>query len=156
MADSLLDEVIDLCDVEPTLARKAINQALARSGFTGDSPTAGDFRRAVPELRRALESVVPPAQAYEAAERVELLLSDRPSAKPAAVGASNLEEVTRQLRDNNRRLSERDFAGEVADMEAEMIVRRQRRSLIPPALGGGPTPPASEAPPQAARRRSND
>src|SRR6187401_1251152 len=109
MADSLLDEVIDLCDVEPSLARKAIDKALARSGFMGDNPTASDFRRAVPELRRALESVIPPAQAYEAAERVELLLSDRPSAKPApAPGPTNLEEVTRQLRENNHRLSERD------------------------------------------------
>jgi hypothetical protein len=147
MADSLLEEVIDLCDVEPSLARKAISQALARSGFVGDAPTASDFRRAVPELRRALESVVPPAQAYEAAERVELLLSDRPSTKPASNTPSSLEELTRQLRENNHRLSERDFAGEVADMEAEMIVRRQRRSLIPPA---------SDTPPQTARRRSND
>lgn len=132
MADSLLDEVIDLCDIEPALARRAVTQALARSGFTGEEPTATDFRRAVPELRRALESVVPPAQAYEAAERVELLLSDRPSTKPAAAPAS-LEELTRQLRENNSRMSERDFAGEVADMEAEMIVRRQRRSLLPPS-----------------------
>ena len=42
-------------------------------------------------------------------------------------------EVTRQLRENNQRLSSRDFEGEVADIEAEIIVRRQRRSLLPPS-----------------------
>lgn len=131
MADStLLDEVIDLCDLDPDTVRKAVQQALNRSGFRGTEPTAADFRRAVPELRRALEAAVPPAQAYEAAERVELLLNDRPSARPP--GSTNLAELTRQLRENNHRLERRDFAGELADMEAEMLARRRRRSLFPP------------------------
>jgi hypothetical protein len=127
---SLLDEVSDLCDVDPEVARQAVSLALERSGFRGEEPTAGDFRRAVAELRRALEAVLPPAQAFEAAERVEVLLADRPSQAP---GPANLAEVTRKLREANRALSDRDFEGEVADMEAEMIVRRQRRSLLPPS-----------------------
>jgi hypothetical protein len=131
MADiRLVEEVIDLCDIDPKVARRALDQALARSGFAGQTPTIFDIRKAIPELRRALEQVMPPALAYEATERVDVLLdeSSTPSQAP-----QSLQEVTRQLRENNQRLSSRDFEGEVADIEAEIIVRRQRRSLLPPS-----------------------
>ena len=131
MADiRLVQEVINLCDIDPAVARRALDQALARSGFFGQTPTIFDIRKAIPELRRALEEVMPPALAYEATERVDLLLDENmtPSQAPAS-----LQEVTQKLRENNQRLSSRDFEGEVADIEAEIIIRRQRRSLLPPS-----------------------
>src|SRR5688572_27896958 len=125
MADiRLVEEVIDLYDIDAVVARRALDQALTRSGFTYEAPSSFDIRKALPELRRALEEVMPPALAYEASERVDVLLDETGTSSQAP---RSLQEVTRQLRENNAKLSNRDFEGEVADIEAEIIVRRQRR-----------------------------
>ena len=100
---SLLDEVIDACDVPDALARAALRQALRESGVGHMSPSVAELRRALPELRRALEQSIPAAKAYEAAERVDIVLSlrpDTPSSPPT------LAELTRQIREANERLSE--------------------------------------------------
>jgi hypothetical protein len=130
---TLVDDVVDLCDIDPVVCRRAVEEALLRSGHSGKVPSLGDIRRALPELRRLLEEVIAPAQAYEATERVDLLLDERVVQQKPATEPETLAQVTARLRESNRAMSSRDFAGEVADMEAEMIVRRQRRSFIPPS-----------------------
>jgi hypothetical protein len=126
---TLLDEVIDACDVSPEVARDAVLRALRHSGFSGTEPSGADLRASLPELRRALEESLPPARAYEAVERVDILLAVKPPDLPRE--PPTLAELTRRLREANQRLSGRDFEGEIAEAEAASEARR--RSMLPPS-----------------------
>ncbi len=123
----LFDEVIDACDVDTDTARTAVRRALRESGCDAMSPSNSDLRTALPHLRRALEAVMPAGQAYDAVERVDILLAvrrpDLPSEPPS------LEELTKRLREANQRMSSRNREAETA--EAEVIAGRRRRSMFP-------------------------
>lgn len=125
---ALLDEVIDACDIEQDLARNALRRALRESGCDALSPSAADLRTALPALRRALEEILAPNLAYDAVERVDILLAVKPPDMPSE--PPSLEELTKRLREANQRMSTRDYAGEAAEAEANMVVRK-RRSMFP-------------------------
>src|SRR5688500_18157169 len=121
----LLDEAIDACDLDKEVGRVALRRALRESGCEAMSPSSADLRNALPALIRALESVLPSNEDYDAVERVDILLAvkapDMPSEPPS------LEELTKRLREANQRMSNRDFEGETA----EATVAARRRSVFP-------------------------
>lgn len=122
---ALLDEVIDACDLDEEVARAALRRALRESGCDAMSPSASDLRNSLPALRRTLEAVLSTERAYDAVERVEILLAvkgpDMPSEPPS------LEELTKRLREANQRMSTRDYESETA----EATVGGKRRSVFP-------------------------
>ncbi len=122
---ALLDEVIDACDLDADLAGSAVRRALRESGGDSMSPSATDLRNALPALRRALEAVLSSELAYEAAERVDILLAVRRS--DTSSEPPSLEELTKRLRAANQAMSTRDYEGETA--EATLSVKR--RSMFP-------------------------
>jgi len=124
---TLLDEVVDACDIDVDVARGAVRSALRECGREAMDPSASDLRVALPALRRALERVIEPNEAYSAVERVDILLAVKPPDKPSE--PPTLEELTKRLREANRRMSTRDYEGETA--EAEANIARKRRSMFP-------------------------
>lgn len=124
----LFDEVIDACDVDTETARTAVRRALRESGCEAMSPSVSDLRTALPMLRRALEAVMPTNKAYDAVERVDILLAVKPPDMPSE--PPSLEELTKRLREANQRMSSRDYEAETAEAEVSLAGRR-RRSMFP-------------------------
>ncbi len=123
---ALMDEVIDACDLDAEVGQVALRRALRESGCDSMSPSAADLRNALPALRRALEAVLSSEQAYDAVERVDILLAVKPPDMPSE--PPSLEELTKRLREANQRMSTRDYESETA--EATSLPPR-RRSVFP-------------------------
>ena len=122
---TLLDEVIDACDIDAEVALVAVRRALRESRCDSMSPSAADLRTSLPALRRALEAVMSSDQAYDAVERVDILLAVKPPDMPSE--PPSLEELTKRLREANQRMSTRDYEGETA----EATNAPRRRSVFP-------------------------